>query len=156
MSMENPTAIVRAFVEKINARDVAGLCELMPEDHVFIDSLGTIIRGRETMRAGWTGYFNWFPDYQISVTDIFVHDHLIGLFGSARGTYSVGDKLLDENKWEIVEAGTTKVRSVYTAKIRKKGATLHLPKEWLTQIEARDGQKVRVWTEGKRLIVELA
>jgi hypothetical protein len=65
-------------------------------------------------------------------------------------------EILDENKWEIVEAGTTKVRSVYTTKIRKKGATLYLPKEWLTQIDARDGQKIRIWTEGKRLIVELA
>ena len=104
MSMENPTAIVRAFVEKINAHDVAGLCALMPENHVFIDSLGMRMSGRETMRAGWTRYFNWFPDYQISVDDIFVRDHLVGLFGVACGTYSVAGKLLDENKWEIPAA----------------------------------------------------
>ena len=65
-------------------------------------------------------------------------------------------EILGEDKWEVAEAGTTEVRSVYTTKIRKKGATLLLPKQWLTQIGAQDGQKIKVWTEGKRLIVELA
>jgi len=118
MSLENSPAIVRAFVEKINAHDVAGLCELMPGDHIFIDSLGTTIRGRETMRAGWTGYFTWFPDYQISVTDIFARDHLVGLYGVARGTYRVAGKLLDENKWEIPAAWRAVVKDGLIAEWR--------------------------------------
>jgi len=65
-------------------------------------------------------------------------------------------EIFGEDKWEIVEAGTTKVRSIYTAKVRKKGATLHLPKNLLTRIGVQDGQKIRAWTEKKRLIVELA
>jgi len=40
MNAKTPTAIVLAFVEKINAHDVGGLRHLMTEDHVFIDSLG--------------------------------------------------------------------------------------------------------------------
>ena len=64
-------------------------------------------------------------------------------------------EIFGEDNWEIVEAGTTKVQSIYTAKVRKKGATLHLPKELLTRIGAQDGQKIRAWTEKKRLIVEL-
>jgi len=104
MNTLNSLDIVRAFVAKINTHDVAGLCELMPEDHIFIDSLGAIMRGRETMRAGWTGYFSWFPDYQISVSDILAQDYRVGLFGVARGTYSVTGKLLEENKWEIPAA----------------------------------------------------
>ena len=65
-------------------------------------------------------------------------------------------ELLDEDKWEVVEAGTTKVQSVYTTKVRKKGATFHLPKELLNRIGARDGQTIRVRTEKKKLIVEFA
>lgn len=118
MTAENSVAIVRAFVEKINTHEVAGLCALMTEEHVFVDSLGTTIRGRETMRTGWTGYFNWFPDYQISVTDIFVRDHFIGLFGVAQGTYSVGGKLLEENKWEIPAAWRVVVKEGLIAEWR--------------------------------------
>jgi len=118
MTTKNPLDIVRAFVEKINAHDVAGLCALMPEDHVFVDSLGMRTSGRETMRAGWTGYFAWFPDYQISGTDIFARDHLVALFGLARGTYSVGGKLLEENKWEIPAAWRAVVKDGLIAEWR--------------------------------------
>lgn len=118
MAPENSVAMVHAFVEKINAHEVAGLCALMADDHVFVDSRGTTIRGRETMRAGWMGYFTWFPDYQISVTDIFVRDHLVGLFGLARGTYSVAGKLLDENKWEIPAAWRAVVKDGLIAEWR--------------------------------------
>lgn len=118
MSVENSVAIVRAFVEKINAHEVAGLCALMAEEHIFVDSLGTTIQGRETMRTGWTGYFNWFPDYQISVTDILVRDHFVGLFGVARGTYNAGGKLLEENKWEIPAAWRAAVKDGLIAEWR--------------------------------------
>jgi len=64
-------------------------------------------------------------------------------------------EILGKDNWEIVEAGTTKVQSHYTTKVRKKGATLHLPRELLNRIGARDGQKIRVRTEKKSLIVEL-
>jgi ketosteroid isomerase-like protein len=29
----------------------------MTDDHVFIDSLGQTVRGREKIRAGWLAYF---------------------------------------------------------------------------------------------------
>jgi hypothetical protein len=64
-------------------------------------------------------------------------------------------ELLGEDNWEIVESGTTKVKSIYAAKVKKSGATLRLPKDWLSRIGAQNGQKIKVWTEGKRLIVEL-
>jgi len=105
-----PCDLVLAFVAKINAHDVAGLCELMPEDHVFVDSLGNVIHGRETMRAGWKGYFAWFPDYEISITKAFHEGNMVALFGTARGTYCVDGKLLEENKWEIPAAWLAVVR----------------------------------------------
>jgi uncharacterized protein (TIGR02246 family) len=58
---------VDAFVAAINAHNVDRICELMTDDHVFIDMLGNEQRGRETMRANWTKFFQRFPDYWIKV-----------------------------------------------------------------------------------------
>jgi hypothetical protein len=104
MLSNNPIEIALAFVEKINAHDVAGLCELMPGDHLFVDALGAVVAGREAMRQGWAGYFALFPDYQISIQKIFREDNFIALFGTAGGTYLVDGQLLPENRWEIPAA----------------------------------------------------
>jgi hypothetical protein len=104
MSTKSPIDSALSFIAKINAHDVAGLCELMPEGHVFVDSLGNVIRGRETICAGWKGYFAWFPDYEISIKKVFHDGNEIALFGTARGTYCVDGNLLKENKWEIPAA----------------------------------------------------
>jgi ketosteroid isomerase-like protein len=44
---------VLQFLERINQHDADKLAELMTEDHIFIDSLGQSVRGRENMRSGW-------------------------------------------------------------------------------------------------------
>jgi len=106
----NSINVALAFVEQINAHNVAGLCDLMSEDHVFIDSLGNTVRGRETMRQGWQGYFSWFPDYQMTVNDTVVNDQLVAMFGIARGTYFSDGKLVKENRWEIPAAWRATVR----------------------------------------------
>lgn len=62
---------VLAFVEAINAHDMNRLTELMSADHVFVDAHGNDVAGNEKMIAGWRGYFEWFPDYYIEVTEIF-------------------------------------------------------------------------------------
>ena len=62
---------VLAFIDRINAHHVEALAELMSDDHTFIDALGNQVSGREQMSAGWRGYFEWFPDYYIEVTEVF-------------------------------------------------------------------------------------
>ncbi len=47
-----PVEIVLEFMDRINKRDVDKLAELMTEDHLFVDSLGQRVLGREKMRAG--------------------------------------------------------------------------------------------------------
>jgi ketosteroid isomerase-like protein len=42
------------FLDGIN-QHVDKLAGCMTEDHVFIDSLGHTVNGREKMRAGWRG-----------------------------------------------------------------------------------------------------
>ena len=84
---------VLAFVESINAHDVNRLAQLMSDDHVFVDAHGNEVVGKEKMSVGWRGYFEWFPDYQIEVTEIF--EGMLGeedgqtfaMFGFAGGSF---------------------------------------------------------------------
>ena len=62
---------ILAFIDRINAHHVEGLAELMSDDHTFIDAHGNQVCGKERMSAGWRGYFEWFPDYYIEVTEVF-------------------------------------------------------------------------------------
>lgn len=96
--------IVLEFLERINKRDADKLAELMTEDHVFIDSLGHSVRGREQMRTGWRMYYAFCPDYWVSHEEIFQNGNMVAVFGSAGGTIAANGKLLPENKWRIEAA----------------------------------------------------
>src|SRR5260370_33133024 len=64
--MEGPMSQIETvpdFLDRINQRDADKLAEAMTEDHVFIDSLGQIVRGRGEMRAPWRGCSAFCPDY---------------------------------------------------------------------------------------------
>jgi hypothetical protein len=39
------------------------------------------------MIPGWRGYFAWFPDYYIEVTEIFEDGDKLALFGFAGGSF---------------------------------------------------------------------
>jgi ketosteroid isomerase-like protein len=92
------------FMDCINQRDVDKLAELMTEDHVFVDSLGQSVHGREKMRAGWRGYLSFCPDYWVTHEDIFANGNLVAVFGSAGGTIAASGKLPPENKWRTPAA----------------------------------------------------
>ncbi len=109
---------VMAFADKINMHDVEGLCGLMPEDHVFVDSLGSLIRGRAEMHRAWKGYFKLFPDYKISFETIIEKDNIVALFGSASGTYAPEGQLHEENKWEVPAAWKVVVKNQLVAEWR--------------------------------------
>jgi len=99
MSGDQSVTAVLAFLEAINSREVAKLCALMTEDHQFVDGLGNVIKGRESMRKGWTGYFQLFPDYRVSHVEILARGELVAVFGSAEGTYAPKGQLEKENYW---------------------------------------------------------
>jgi ketosteroid isomerase-like protein len=98
--MLTPTEVALEFVKRINAHNPDKLAELMAEDHVFIDSVGARFQGREAMRENWKAYFDMFPDYRIVLTDVFQQGHVVGLFGTASGTFAVNGQLAPENRWE--------------------------------------------------------
>jgi ketosteroid isomerase-like protein len=116
----NATDVVLNFLERINQRNADRLAELMTEDHVFIDSLGRAVRGRENMRRGWQGYYALCPDYWVSHEEIFSEGDRVAVIGSAGGTIAANGKILAENKWRtpaawlaVVDRGLVKEWRVY-------------------------------------------
>ena len=101
--------IVLKFVEQINSQNVDGLCELMSEQHRFVDALGTVIEGREQMRKAWAGYFKMVPDYQLSCAEIIERGNVAAAFGSAGGTYTPKGQLFEENRWLVPAAWRVEV-----------------------------------------------
>jgi ketosteroid isomerase-like protein len=111
---------VLQFLERINQRDADALAEMMTEDHVFIDSLGQALTGRENMRLGWRGYYAFCPDYWVAHEEILSNGGLVAVFGAAGGTIAADGKLLPGNKWRTsaawlatVERGLIKQWRVY-------------------------------------------
>jgi ketosteroid isomerase-like protein len=78
---------LQAFIDRINTHDADGLSELMSDDHTFIDAHGNEVSGKEKMIVGWRGYFEWFPDYFIEVTEVFGDGDNFALFGFAGGSF---------------------------------------------------------------------
>ena len=60
---------------------------LTSDDRTFIDAHGNQVSGKEKMISGWRGYFEWFPDYFVEVTDVFEDDERLALFGFAGGSF---------------------------------------------------------------------
>jgi ketosteroid isomerase-like protein len=115
-----PIETVLAFMDRINQRDPGRLAELMTEDHVFIDSLGQTMRGRERMQKNWESYYAFCPDYFVSHDDIFQNGNIVAVFGAASGTISVNGKALPQNKWRtpaawraVVEDGLVREWRIY-------------------------------------------
>jgi ketosteroid isomerase-like protein len=100
----SPIETVLHFLDCINKGDADNLAELMTEDHVFIDSLGDSVRGRDKMCAAWRGYFSFCPDYWVSHEKILEGGNTVAVFGAAGGTIAANGKLPPENKWRTPAA----------------------------------------------------
>ena len=96
--------IVSAFIDRINAHDVDGMCALMDEDHTFIDGLGHSIKGREAMGQAWQSYFAMIPDYWIKIERVLEDETAVSIFGTAGGTVARDGRLDPANRWEIPAA----------------------------------------------------
>lgn len=107
------------FVDRINRRDVDLLCELMTEDHRFVDSDGTVaVTDRESMREGWRGYYAMVPDYRIDIEETIGSGDVVVLLGIASGTYTADGELHPENRWETPAAWKAVVRDDRVAEWR--------------------------------------
>jgi ketosteroid isomerase-like protein len=89
------------FVEAINEHNVDKISSLMADDHRFVDAHGNEVIGKEKMKSGWAGYFQWFPDYRIEITDIFANNDTVAAFGFAGGTFKGIKMAGNENYWRL-------------------------------------------------------
>ena len=79
--------VALAFVDAINRQDLIELGKLMSKSHMFVDSLGVLVEGREKMLAGWADYLQTVPDYMVLIEETYTS------LGVARG-----------NKWQTPAA----------------------------------------------------
>ncbi|MGD1149075.1 MAG: nuclear transport factor 2 family protein [Thermoanaerobaculaceae bacterium] len=105
-----PAEVAAEFVARINAHDVAGLSELMTDDHAFVDALDNRGVGRKAMRVGWQQYLALVPDYWIKVDTILQDGGNVALFGRAGGTYAGVIPEGQSGRWEVPAAWLAKVR----------------------------------------------
>lgn len=96
--------VVVEFIKRINAGNVDAICELLTADHVFQDALGKRFVGRETLRAGWTTYFETIADYQVRGQDFFQDKNVVAVFGTASGTSKRDGKFSASGFWQIPAA----------------------------------------------------
>jgi ketosteroid isomerase-like protein len=96
--------VAKEFVAAINQHDVEAICQLMTEDHTFIDSGGDIYKGIDKMRQGWIGYYKMFPDYTIDISEVFSSGETVVLLGRGSGTYTPDGDLKPDNHWQIPAA----------------------------------------------------
>jgi len=108
------------FVSTINEHSAEKLYALMTDDHQFIDAQGNSVSGKDKMKAGWAGYFQWFPDYKIEITDIFIQGDTIAAFGFAEGTFKGIKTEQNKNYWKlpaawkaVIENGKVKLWQVF-------------------------------------------
>jgi len=98
------------FVNEINRHDIESLVALLSDDHLFVDGLGQELRGKEKLRETWRAYFRDFPDYHLAVKEWFQNGRVVGMFGTASGTWAVGSDLTVQNRWKIPAAWRAVVR----------------------------------------------
>ena len=107
-------AVVLAFNDAINRRDLSGLGRLMADGHRFIDTAGNTFAGKPACLEAWRGFFASFPDYR-NVFDnlhsgpggiVEVHGRsecfVEALSGPARWRAVVADGLVVE--WRVFDA----------------------------------------------------
>lgn len=107
--------IILKFVQAINEQDLPLIIKMMSEEFVFIDTYGGK-EGKEQMKDGWKGYFEWFPDYRIDIEDYIENGEYAVILGRASGSY-MGK---EDRHWEfpaawrvIVDSNHIKVWQVY-------------------------------------------
>ena len=99
------------FSDAINRQSTPDLARLMSKNHVFVDSLGNTVEGREKMEAGWADYFRMVPDYTLLIDETYAHGPIVVMLGTARGTYTKDGRLTPENKWQTPAAWRATVQN---------------------------------------------
>ena len=105
MKSAEAVATLEEFIRCINAHDPKGIVFLCTTDHIFIDSLGSQMSGREFLQQAWSGYFSLFPDYRIDLDAAVSQNAVVLACGFASATHAASKK-----SWRIPAAWRAIVR----------------------------------------------
>ena len=83
---DTPAGVAERFNDRIGAADLDGLAAMMAQDHVFIDTAGTEIRGREACVAAWREFFAMFPGYRNVFASVRVAGSTVTMVGHSEGS----------------------------------------------------------------------
>lgn len=83
--MSAKVRIVLRFVEAVEHADAAALSDCMTEDHVFVDSDGRRMEGREQALEAWSRFFGMVRDYRLGIEQTLSHGDTMVLLGTASG-----------------------------------------------------------------------
>src|ERR1700753_4268722 len=103
--------VALAFVDALNRQPIADLCGLMSRNHVFGDSLGAVVEGRDRMEATWTEFFRTVPDYMVMIEETYTHGPVVVMLGMARGTYAPTGNRAAGAKWQTSSAWRATVQN---------------------------------------------
>jgi ketosteroid isomerase-like protein len=87
----DPRTVTIQFNDNINNRNLVGLAGLMTDDHVFIDTAGQSIHGKEECLRAWQGFFASFSDYKNIFDRHIAGEHTVTVVGRS----SCSDARLD-------------------------------------------------------------
>ncbi len=103
--------VILAFIERVNVADTDGLVALLAEPHLFIDSLGHVLKGdRRTLTGAWRNYYQLVPDYHIEVEEILQDGDTLMIVGRASGTVAEHGEIRPGNRWVLPAAFRAVVR----------------------------------------------
>ena len=92
MSAKPAIETVEKFIMRINAHDPSGIIAMCMADHVFTDSLGSRLSGRDRLKQAWAGYFALFPDYHIEIESAASQGAVVLACGFASATHAASQK----------------------------------------------------------------
>jgi ketosteroid isomerase-like protein len=82
-----PVVAVIGFIDRINRGDIAGLGDLMTEDHQLLLFEEEPVVGKQANISAWQGYARMCPDYVIYPHQIAERDGLVAVLGHTTGSH---------------------------------------------------------------------
>jgi len=125
--------VAQSFANAISSRSIEQMALLMTEDHVFIDSLGMRMEGKELVTKAFAAYFRMVPDYAIEIQEVFSNGSVVAMIGSAHGMYSPDGMLAADNAWSTPAAWRVVVQDGLVAEWR-----VYADNEPIRQVMARN------------------
>lgn len=87
---EHALAFARQITDAINAHDVSAIMDFYAEDAILVTPVFNQVAGRAAIAGTFELIFSTYPDWQVSLSDVFVEGDRIAMYGTATATDQKG------------------------------------------------------------------